>query len=403
MKRVLFVDDEKQILDGIRRMLSDQRGRWEMEFAVGGEEGLRCCQSSAFDVVVTDMRMPVMDGATLLGHVKDLLPDAARLILSGYSDIALAKRAIPVAHRVLAKPCDGTELEATIESLCSLQDLMCAPNLRRLVGTIGKLPSLSSTYTALSRVTEDPNSSLADVAAVMENDVAMVAKVLQLANSGFFGLAQSVTSLKAAIGYLGMESIRNLALASDTFRVFVPAPGISLSFLEDLQRHAQRSALIAATLPLPKKLRDLCITAALLHDIGELLLACKLPHEFLAAGKLADSAGCSQVEAEEQIIGTSHAEIGAYLLGLWGIDNVIVEAVAHHHRPGRIPHVCFDVSAAVYVADRLAHDLMDGGETASAASPSEFDEVSPTLELSKLYPGFREKAMEQLAQHVSSL
>jgi HD-like signal output (HDOD) protein len=344
------------------------------------------------------MRMPVMDGATLLGHVKDMLPDTARLILSGYSDIALAKRAIPVAHRVLAKPCSGTELEATIQSLCSLQELLCAPSLRRLIGAIGELPSLSSTYTGLLRVTQDPNTSLADVAAVIETDVAMAAKVLQLVNSGFFGLAQSISSLQWAIGYLGMETMRNLALASDTFRVFIPAPSIPLSFLDDLHRHAQRSALIAGTLPLPLHLRDLAIIAALLHDIGELVLACKLPRDFLAARERMSSVGCSRVEAEEQIIATSHAEIGAYLLGLWGIDSVIVEAVAHHHRPSRIPHVCLDVSTAVYLADRLAHDLTDGENNRAAADTTEFDAVLQGFELAKLYPEFREKAMEQLAQ-----
>src|SRR5580698_5032500 len=120
MKRILFVDDEKQILDGIRRLLSDQADVWEMQFALGGEEALTLCQASTFDVVVSDMRMPGMDGATLLGQVRGLFPDAARLILSGYSDVALATRAISVAHRVLAKPCDAVELQSTIESLCTL-------------------------------------------------------------------------------------------------------------------------------------------------------------------------------------------------------------------------------------------------------------------------------------------
>jgi YesN/AraC family two-component response regulator len=119
MKRVLFVDDEKQILDGIRRLFSDQSDVWEMQFARGGEEALKLCQASRFDVVVSDMRMPGMDGATLLGHVKGLFPDAARLILSGYADVALATRAIPVAHRVLAKPCDAIELQTAIENFCT--------------------------------------------------------------------------------------------------------------------------------------------------------------------------------------------------------------------------------------------------------------------------------------------
>ena len=395
MKRILFVDDEKQILDGIRRLLSDQRDVWEMQFALGGEEALKLCQASRFDVVVSDMRMPGMDGAMLLGQVRDLFPDAARLILSGYSDVALTTRAIPVAHRVLAKPCDGIELQSTIESFCALQDLFCSSDLRRVIGTIGELPSLSRTYIELAQAAQDPNTSLTTVAQIMGKDIAMVAKVLQLVNSGFFGLAQTVTSLEAAVAYLGMETIKNLALATDTFKVFTPAPGIAPSFCEDMQRHAQRAALIVGTLPLPARLRDVGIVSALLHDIGELVLACKLPHEFCAALELARATGCSQVEAEEQIIGTSHAEIGAYLLGLWGIDSLVVEAVAHHHRPDRIPHASFDASTALYVADRLARELDGHPDNAKGIPLRESDDaLLEALGLSQQYSALRERAME---------
>jgi HD-like signal output (HDOD) protein len=395
MKRILFVDDEKQILDGIRRLLSDQSDLWEMQFAQGGEEALKFCQAAKFDVVVSDMRMPGMDGAMLLGHVRDLFPDAARLILSGYSDVALTSRAIPVAHRILAKPCNGIELQTTIESFCTLQDLFCSSDLRRVIGTIGELPSLSRTYMELAKAAQDPNSSLTLVAQIIGNDVAMAAKVLQLVNSGFFGLAHTVTSLKAAVAYLGMETIRNLALASDTFKAFQPAPGIAPSFCEDMQRRAQRAALIMRTLPLPARLRDVGIASALLHDIGELVLACKLPHQFCAALELARTTGCSQVEAEEQIIGTSHAEIGAYLLGLWSMDSLIVEAVAHHHRPDRIPHTSFDASTALYVADRLARELDERPDHAKGISLAEHDDaLIDALGLSQQYPALRERAME---------
>jgi HD-like signal output (HDOD) protein len=358
MKRILFVDDEKPILDGIRRLLIDQSDLWEMQFAQGGEEALKLCRASRFDVVVSDMR-------------------------------------IPVAHRVLAKPCDGIELQTTIETFCALQDLFCSSELRRVIGSIGELPSLSRTYMELAKAVHDPNTSLTTVAQIMGKDVAMVAKVLQLVNSGFFGLAHTVTSLTAAVAYLGMETIRNLALASDTFKAFQPAPGIAASFCEEMQRRAQRAALIVGTLPLPAKLRDVGIASALLHDIGELVLACKLPHQFSAALELQRATGCSQVEAEEQIIGTSHAEIGAYLLGLWSMDSLIVEAVAHHHRPNRIPHTSFDASTALYVADCLARELDEHPGHAKGISLGEPDSaLIEALGLSQQYPAIRERAME---------
>ena len=213
MKRILFVDDESRVLDGIRRMLYAERKRWDMQFALGGEAALEACEAGGFDVVVSDMRMPGMDGATLLGHIRDRFPSSARIILSGYSEIALATKAVPVAHRFLAKPCSASELQSTIERLCTLQDLLCAPEMRKIVGTVGELPSLSITYTSLTQAVRDPDTSIERVAGIIEQDVAMSAKVLHLVNSAFFGMAQRVTSLQGAIGYLGMETITNLALA----------------------------------------------------------------------------------------------------------------------------------------------------------------------------------------------
>jgi HD-like signal output (HDOD) protein/CheY-like chemotaxis protein len=357
VKRILFVDDESKILDGIRRMLHAERKRWDMQFAVGGEDALRACEAGSFDVVISDMRMPGMDGATLLGHIRDRFPSTARIVLSGYAEAALATRAVPVAHRFLTKPCNAAELQATIERVCTLQDILSTPEIRRAVGAVGELPSLSITYTSLTQAVRNPNTSMTQVSDIIEQDVAMAAKVLQLVNSAFYGLAQNVTSLQSAVSYLGMETIKNLALASETFRVFAPNSRIPQSVCETIQQHAHRTAAIAGTLPLDRKTRDVAVVAALLHDIGRLILACKMPDEFCSVLSRTGERKCEPFEAEEELLGTSHAEIGAYLLGLWGIPNLAVEAIAHHHHPTRIPHSGFDSSIAVYVANLLAHEL----------------------------------------------
>jgi HD-like signal output (HDOD) protein len=357
VKRVLFVDDESKILDGIRRMLHADRKRWDMEFVVGGEAALRASETRGFDVVISDMRMPGMDGVTLLGRFKDLYPSTARIILSGYSEVGLATRAAHVAHRFLDKPCSTLELQSTIERVCTLQDLLCTPEIRGVIGTIGELPSLSTTYTSLTQAVRNPNTSISQVADILEHDIAMSAKVLQLVNSAFFGLAQTVTSLRSAAGFLGMETIKNLALVSETFRVFVPDSRIPQSVCESIQKHAQATAVIATALPADSKTREVTVVSALLHDIGRLVLASKMPDKFCAVLAHAKERGCELFEAEEHLLGTSHAEIGACLLGLWGVPNLAVEAIAHHHRPTRIPHCGFDSSVALYVADLLAHEL----------------------------------------------
>jgi putative nucleotidyltransferase with HDIG domain len=359
MKRILFVDDDSNILDAARRMLRGQRGQWEMQFAASGASALRECVAKPFDIVISDMRMPDMDGATLLGHIRDRYPATVRCILSGYSEFGLTARAIPVAHRILSKPFKGDDLQTAIERILALEDVLRSPDLRQIMGTIGELPSLSRTYLDLTRAAQDPHASLAKIAAIISGDVAMSAKVLQLVNSGFFGLAQLISNIESAVLFLGMDTIKDLALASETFRMFPGSSRVAQPVFEEMQSHSRRAATIAAHLPSGTEDGDATFAAALLHDIGKLVMASKLPEQFCAAQKAARETGCEPFEAEEAILGVSHAEIGAYLLGLWGIDALVVEAVAHHHRPTRIPHSRFDCSTAVFLADLLAHEAED--------------------------------------------
>jgi response regulator RpfG family c-di-GMP phosphodiesterase len=277
MKRILFVDDESRILDGMRRMMHAERARWEMEFAVGGEAALKASETKPFDVVVSDMRMPGMDGATLLGHFQSRYPSTARIILSGYSEAALATRAGQVAHRFLAKPCNAADLRSMIERVCTLQEVLCTPEIRAVIGTVGELPSLSNTYHSLTQAVNDANTSISVVAQIRERDIAMAAKVLQFVNSAFFGLAQKVTTLQNAASHLGMQTIKSLALASETFRVFVPDKRIPPLVCESIQQHSQATAAIVAALPLAREIRDVTVLSALVHDIGRLVLASKCP------------------------------------------------------------------------------------------------------------------------------
>jgi len=350
MKRILFVDDDSKILDGLRRSLSRDRNRWELEFAVGGEAALQACEKAPFDIVISDMRMPGMDGATLLGHVRERYPQTARVVLSGYSDIPTATRAVPVAHRFLAKPCEAAELRSAIERVGMLQDLMASPEVRKVVGAIGDLPSLSRVYSSLMDAMRAAEPSITEIAHIIEGDVPMSAKILQLANSAFFGVARAVTSLQSAVTYLGIDVIKNLALAAEIFTVFQPDSRLPHIY-EEVQDNAHRCAALAERMPVDLKDKDCTVIAALLHDVGELVLAAKMPETLLQVLDLTQRRGCRQYEAEEQILGTSHAEIGAYLLGLWGLPYLAVEAIAHHHRPTRISHQGFDISTAVYVVD----------------------------------------------------
>jgi HD-like signal output (HDOD) protein len=357
MRRVLFVDDDPRILEGLRRMLRSQKQAWEIAFASSGEAALALMEASPFDVIVSDMRMPGMDGAALLANVREAYPHVVRIALSEYTELSGALRVVPVAHQFLTKPCDLEMLRVAIERACHMKALLHDESIRATVGALGDLPSLPRTYHALTMALADPNTPIQKIASIVEFDVGVAAKILQLVNSAFFGIARSITNIQTAVGYLGVSTLKSLVLSVEVFRVFAPKAPVEGFSLEDLQRHARLTSYIAARLPVPKHLVDIAMVAGMLHDVGKLVLAWKLPDRFKKLMTQVTQEQCPLHIVEEREYGFSHAEIGAYLLGLWGLPYAVVEAVALHHVPDRVPHQSFDAASAVYIANLLAEEL----------------------------------------------
>jgi HD-like signal output (HDOD) protein len=312
-------------------------------------------ESTPFDVIVSDMRMPGMDGAALLEKVRQLHPEVVRIVFSGHTELEATLRAVPVAHQFLLKPCDADMLRVAIERACSLQSILTSEALSHMVGSLGDLPSAPRVYAALTQALSDPEVPLARIAQIVEQDVAISAKVLQLVNSAFFGLARSVNSVRDAVSYLGVNILQSLVVKVEAFRIFVPSEHVEGFSIDEFDAHAELTAMLARMLKLPKHLSDPAVVGALLHDVGKLVLATRVPKRFSEAIRAAGEREVPLHRMEMELFGVTHAEIGAYLLGLWGFSTFVTEAVAHHHHPGRVPHDGFDAVAAVYVANLLAH------------------------------------------------
>lgn len=352
MRHVLFVDDEPQVLGGLRRMLRPRVDEWEMSFADSGDAALATLASAPFDVIVTDMRMPGMDGATLLEQVRDRWPDVVRIVLSGHSEPTMAMRSARVAHQFLTKPCDAAQLTSTVERACTVQGELRSPQLRQVVGEISTLPSPPDVAVRLQELLATSEPSLDAVAALVATDPALSAKILQLVNSAFFGLGQRLTSVRDAVSYLGINVLSKLALALSAFDA-VGGGAVPGSFLLAEQAHALRHAgLVRDLLPDGPLAHDAFIVG-LLHDIGILVLVSGLPDEHRRARHLAIDEGLELSEAERHVFGTSHAEVGAHLMSLWGLPVEIVEAVAMHHRAPELPHRSLDLLHAAHVAEAL--------------------------------------------------
>ncbi len=366
MKRILFVDDESMVLDGLRRMLRGMRNEWEMEFAASGHEALGILAGRQFDVIVTDMRMPGMDGCQLLNHVKKLHPQVVRIVLSGQSDNDMIMKSVGPAHQFLSKPCDAEILKTTVARVCSMCNLLDDEALIKVVSGIESLPSLPQLYSEVVDEVNSAEGSLNRVGEIISKDSGMSAKILQLVNSAFFGLPRQVTSPVRAVQFLGLDTIKALVLAVKVFSMFSRTDLADYS-VDDLWRHSFEAGLCARAIANMEKwgqeLMDEAFMAGLLHDVGKLILADKFPAECLEVLMRINQA-TRLCDVERDIFGTTHAQVGAYLLGIWGLSEPIVKTVAYHHTPCVCPTPPNSL-AAVYLANIFERKRPSGAETES--------------------------------------
>ncbi len=361
LKRVLFVDDERDMLESLRDALDPYRRVWRMRFAISGTEALGELEAEPADVIVSDIQMPGMDGVELLARVQERYPATIRLVLSGYANPKIAARAATVAHRILAKPCNADELGIVVQRSCALHELTEQAEQYRVTAAATTLPSAPGLYMEISRVIADANTGPDDLAGVIERDPAMTAKLLQLANSAFFGIGRTVNRVRDAVVYLGSDTVKALTLSAEAVGKLAPT-GVDGFSIGQFERHATLVARIAAGI-LPKgAAQQDAITAGLLHDIGQLVLIADDPSQWRALTEQARRRNVTLHQVEQDVHGITHAATGAYLLSLWGLPDGVVEAVAHHHDPLAVPGAALDAVAAVHIADALAHELEPGSE-----------------------------------------
>jgi HD-like signal output (HDOD) protein len=366
MKQVLFVDDDPSVLESLRDALRPWRGDWCARFACGGDSALEALHRTAFDVVVSDMRMPGIDGATLLRRVHELQPHAVRIMLSGSAETDVLERAAAVAHRFLAKPCDIDELGRVVTHAAALGQVSQAQALHRASSAATALPCAPALYGELSALLASGTAGMADVARLIERDIAVTARLLQLTNSAFVGLPRVIHRVDEAVSLLGLGVVKAIVISSQALAAYRPPRPIAGFSLEALERDATLVAALTRQLLGPGPAREQACTSAMLRDIGWIVLASGDPEYFgeLLATATARQVPLSEVESERD--GPTHAEVGAHLLALWGLSDPIVATVARHHTPEARAKPGLDGASAVYVADVLIAERLPLWNTPAA-------------------------------------
>ncbi len=361
-RSILFVDGDPNVLQGLKRLLHSRLKGWDMTFANSGTDALAFMHLKPIDVVVTDLQLKALDGITLLDKIKVNFPQVVRIVLSGESDQDWIMKSVRVSHQFLSKPCHPDILMATINRNCMILDLMRDTGVKKVISKMETLPSLPSLYAEIMEAVNSPKTSIARIGRIITRDMAMTAKILHLVNSAFFGFPRHISSPSQAAILLGLNTVKSLVLSLHIFSQF-DTRGLPESFLEELWQHniliGEASKRVAEGEKQDKITIDHAFMAGLLHDTGKLILAVNFPDDFQQVLELSQNEGRLMAECEDEIFGVSHAEVGAYLMGLWGLPLPIVEALAFHHHPDRCVSREFSPLTAVHIANGASHHHTD--------------------------------------------
>ena len=333
---ILFVDDEPAILDGLRRKFSIQDDHWDMHFAKDAASALDILNRQQIDVVVTDMRMPGMDGAELLDHVRQHHPAMARFVLSGFSEQEAVFRVLGPAHQYFAKPCEANTLVNAVERTMALRRRLRSPELQALISGATAVPIMPATLAHLLDQLQSPKGSIGEVARIVSSDIGLTTSVLKFVNSAYFFLPSMVSDIFQAVKMLGFELINSLAMLAGIFKSF-HGDGTDLATVARLEETSLSIGLAARSIALAEKLSpalvNQCQCAGMLAHVGSLLLFANRSREMAEIQARLDESGGAIAALESERFGASHQEVGAYLLNLWGFGDGVVEAVLFHHRP----------------------------------------------------------------------
>lgn len=360
MKRtILFVDDEPNILQGLRRMLRPMREKWDMHFAASGQEALEIMSRVPMDAVVSDMRMPGMDGPELLRRIMHEHPEVVRFALSGYSDHEMVGRSIAPTHQYLTKPCDEKKLVQALEEAMNARRFVTNKAVLDKITRIEHLPVLPRAYVRITDELAKGDPSPKVVGEIVAEDVGLTANILKLVNSAYFGLARQISSPQQAVIVLGVNVIRSVILSLHVFKSFETTEERSFS-LSKLWSHCMRTASIARCIAqmegMSREDADSAYIATLLHDVGKLLLDAHCASECQDIYREVRENNRCVAEVEAELLGLTHAQVGAYLLGLWGLPSSVVHAVAMHHSEDPEPEGFCPADVTCF-ANLLDHDI----------------------------------------------
>ena len=358
-KRILFFSGNPVEREVIQAELCASEEGWEKCMSSTFDEAVAALQTGSFDAVVAAHHAD-KSSAKLLNWAAEHHPKVARLIIADHREREDVLRAVLATHQFLPRPVVPAVLAGTIESALLLGGSLPNEVLLTLAASIKVFPPMPSLYFKVMGELNSPDYSAQTVADILSKDLAMTTRLLQVINSGLYGLPRRITDLTEVVNLLGQEVVNSLVIG---IHVFLQHDHIKPLYFS-ISQIWQHSTAVATGARLITQMETgsaeraaEAYTAGLLHDIGKLVLANNFEAQYNAAQKAARELHQPLWEAEVKEFGVSHAEMGAFILGRWGMPMALLEATAWHHHPSRSASQEFSALTAVHIANALEHDL----------------------------------------------
>lgn len=353
---LLFVDDDPNVISSLRRNLHTHKKEWKISYAESGQAALDLVKSEKIDLLVSDICMPGMNGQELFDRVQEVSPQTIRIALSGIMEVGNMVKTMRNVHRFMSKPCSPEKLIHEIQEALAAGKDTPSQDTQKLATRLGSLPVLPEVYLKMEQELAAEEPSMHRMADIVAQDPGLVASVLKLTNSPFFGLRRTINSIFQAINLLGMETVKALIVSQHLFwGKSRKKPPFSIEKLwEHCFRVSNMARLIARCEGMDRKVVSQCRIGGMLHDIGKLILADSFEAEYTAVVKQAEE-DSSVHKAEKEILGVNHAQIGRYVMDLWGLDPAITKAIGHHHD---ISKTNVSLPLIVAAADHFDHELI---------------------------------------------
>ncbi|NLT51619.1 MAG: response regulator [Ignavibacteria bacterium] len=396
-KNILFIDDEPEIGNLLLEIFEDNK-LYNLFFTSDPGELFSVLDKNEIYVVFADLHMPEKNGIELLELIREKYPQTYRVLFSSNLERNLSAEASRAAHLTLLKPFDKRKIEDILKRIDILTKYLSDTSLMAVINGMSELPTIPDTYVKLDKALSQEDMSLMKIAEIISQDISFTTKILKIVNSSFFGLAKQISDPSQAVSFLGRNILKSLLLFHHLSVKYCINKDLHRYF-EEMWNHGNKvgrfaKEIIRKTLGNEIEMMDDAYIAGLLHDIGKIVFMeiKDYPERVI---ELMKQENIRYSIAEKHLYGTSHAEVGAYFLALWGMPERIVEFVYNHKKAVEINTAHFNFEIAVNIANLFADlpefDFQNLRDIRLSATPKDWLEYYNKLKEESLQKNNNEK------------